>query len=147
MVIWTLVNKNTCHFTKNPYYIPIKLNLWGVLAMNSGETLRKIRNINGLSQSQRAQKAGVHMTNIARHETNKQTPTVDVLKRIADYYDVSIDYFTTETEELKPASKIRDKKLLEKFEKLEEFDDEEKKVVVELIDAFIAKHEMKRLVS
>ena len=115
--------------------------------MDIGEKLKKIRKINGLSQVSLSEKINVHSTNIARYETNKQTPSIEVLKKIADFYDITVDYFISDKEEIKPASKIRDKVLLEKFEKIEEFTPEDKKIIIELIDAFIAKHEMRKLVS
>jgi transcriptional regulator with XRE-family HTH domain len=115
--------------------------------MDIGDKLKKIRKINGLSQASLSEKINVHVTNIARYETNKQTPTIDILKKIADFYDVAVDYFISEDDEIKPASRLRDRVLLEKFEKIEDFSDDEKKTVIDLIDAFIAKHEMKKLVS
>ncbi|MCP4136211.1 MAG: helix-turn-helix transcriptional regulator [bacterium] len=115
--------------------------------MNIGEKLRKMRKMNDLSQAELSKRISVHATNIARYESNKQKPTIDVLKKIADYYDVTIDYFLSENDDIKPASKIRDKVLLEKFEKIEDFDEDEKRIIIELIDAFIAKHEMKKLIK
>ncbi len=115
--------------------------------MNIGEKLKQIRKVRGLSQAELSEKVQVHVTNIARYETNKQTPTIEVLKKIADFYDIAVDYFVSEESEVKPASRLKDKILLEKFEKIEDFSDEEKKVVIELIDAFIAKHQIKKMVS
>jgi transcriptional regulator with XRE-family HTH domain len=128
-------------------FLPKSLLFRSFAAMNIGEKLKQTRKLKGISQAELSEKVNVHVTNIARYETNKQTPTIEVLKRIADYYDITVDYFVSEDSEIKPASRIRDKVLLEKFEKIEDFSDDEKKVVIELIDAFIAKHKIKEMVS
>lgn len=115
--------------------------------MNIGLKLKKIRNLHNLSQAQLSEKIKVHTTNIARYETNKQTPTIEILKKIADFYDITIDYFISDNEEIKPASRIKDKKLLERFEAVESLKEEDKKTVIDLIDAFIAREKIKDFIN
>ena len=62
--------------------------------MAINERLKKLRTARGLSQSETADKIGVSLSSYQKYERDKGsvTPSLDVLVRIADYYDVSVDY-------------------------------------------------------
>lgn len=54
------------------------------------ERLRAAREAAGLSQAQAGERAGLHQVSIAMFETDKRTPTVKVLIRLAEAYGVSV---------------------------------------------------------
>jgi transcriptional regulator with XRE-family HTH domain len=58
------------------------------------ETLKKLRNSKKLSQSDMADILEVSLSSYQKYERDKNciTPSLDVLMRIADFYNVSIDY-------------------------------------------------------
>lgn len=62
--------------------------------MAINERLKKLRTARGLSQSETADKLGVGLSSYQKYERDKGsvTPSLEVLVRIADYYDVSVDY-------------------------------------------------------
>ena len=55
-----------------------------------GPLLRAARDAAGLSQVEAGEKSGVHHISIAKFETEKVTPTLRVLYRLADAYGVSV---------------------------------------------------------
>lgn len=59
-----------------------------------GDTLKKLREDRGISQEQLAQAIGVSKSTIGMYEQGKRTPhsKKDVLKKLADYFYVTIDY-------------------------------------------------------
>lgn len=59
-----------------------------------GETLKKLRESRGISQDELAKAIGVSKSSIGMYEQGKRTPqgTSDTLKKLADYFYVTIDY-------------------------------------------------------
>ena len=55
--------------------------------------LKELRKQHGVTQEQLAEAIGVERSSIGKYEGNQGVlPSVDVLKTIADYFDVSTDY-------------------------------------------------------
>lgn len=57
-----------------------------------GMRLRTLREGIGLSQSKFADVIGSTQSSINRYENGQATPTVELLRKYADYFDVSMDY-------------------------------------------------------
>ncbi len=60
--------------------------------MIDGQRLRQLREDHGYSQRELAEKIGVAGLQIIRYETGKNDATGDVLARIAQCFEVSVDY-------------------------------------------------------
>ena len=62
--------------------------------MKINETLKKLRSAKNLSQSDIAKILEVSLSSYQKYEREKNsvTPSLEVLKRISNYYQVSIDY-------------------------------------------------------
>lgn len=57
-----------------------------------GERLRSLRKSKGYTQEDLAELAGIGRPNLAKYETGKSLPSVDILIKLADALDVSTDY-------------------------------------------------------
>ena len=60
--------------------------------MNVGTRIAELRNNAHMSQFQLAKVLKIGTSTLGMYETNKREPSPKVLKRIADYFNVSIDY-------------------------------------------------------
>ena len=62
--------------------------------MRINDTLKKLRNAKNLSQNDMAEILDVSLSSYQKYERDKNsiTPSLDVLMRIADFYNVTIDY-------------------------------------------------------
>ncbi|MGL5436628.1 MAG: helix-turn-helix domain-containing protein [Lachnospiraceae bacterium] len=60
--------------------------------MDLGNTLASLRTLSGETQREFAKKIGVSNGAVAMWETNKRQPDIDMLKQLATYYDVSVDF-------------------------------------------------------
>ena len=62
--------------------------------MRINDTLKKLRNAKNLSQNDMAEILDVSLSSYQKYERDKNsiTPSLDVLTRIADFYNVSLDY-------------------------------------------------------
>lgn len=57
-----------------------------------GNRLRILRESIGISQAKFAEVIGSTQSSINRYENGQATPTVELLRKYADYFDVSMDY-------------------------------------------------------
>ena len=65
-----------------------------------GEKLKELRKENGWTQQQVADMLGVSRVNYTRYELNTSEPDFDILVRLADLFDVSLDYIFDRTKYL-----------------------------------------------
>lgn len=70
----------------------------GVLFMTFGERLKMLRKDFNISQDDLGKKIGVARTSIANYETNRNYPTSEVLEKLSDVFNVSIDYLLCKTD-------------------------------------------------
>ncbi|KSU18282.1 helix-turn-helix domain-containing protein [Lactococcus lactis] len=56
------------------------------------EQLKTLRKKNSLTQKELAEKVGVKQNSYANWENGNREPNIEMLVRIADYFDVSLDY-------------------------------------------------------
>jgi len=108
-----------------------------------GDNIRKIRKEKGLTQKEVAAKLNTYPTNINRIENNKYTPSVTVLMKIAELFEVSIDYLVTGKEDKLDDIKIEDKNLIERFKMIDSLDESEREALITIIDSMLTKKKFK----
>ena len=69
-----------------------------------GMRLKKLREGFGISQAKLAEELHSTQSSINRYENGQSQPTVALLRRYADYFDVSMDYIFARTD--KPQGKL-----------------------------------------
>ena len=57
-----------------------------------GKELRTLRESLTLSQAKLAELLGITQSSLNRYENGQSTPSVDLLRKYADFFDVSMDY-------------------------------------------------------
>lgn len=60
--------------------------------------IKALREKENISQKELAKNLGVSSSTIAMYETGKRNPDSDMLKRIGDYFNVSVDYLLGRTD-------------------------------------------------
>lgn len=81
------------------------------------EILYNLRERDGISQTRFAREIDFSQAAISAWENNTREPGIEALKRIARYFNVSVDYLVGNTKE-KPAKKPTSNKLTAKAEEL-----------------------------
>ncbi|MCE2973790.1 MAG: helix-turn-helix domain-containing protein [Sediminibacterium sp.] len=109
-----------------------------------GKKLRECRDDKGMSQQELAALTKVHYTNISRYERGEANPSTDILSRIAKALEASPDFLMNGTMQDKSAEALKDEELLIQFHKIEKLPSDKKKIVKELIDAFIFKADLQK---
>ena len=70
--------------------------------MGFSQRLKELRTSFGLSQRELAQAIKLSPGMISMYEAGKKTPTIDVLSRLVDFFDVSADYLLGLTDDPTP---------------------------------------------
>lgn len=60
--------------------------------MNVGEKIKELRLEKNLSQAELSKLLSIDKSTIAKYETNVREPKVYILWKIADYFEVTLDY-------------------------------------------------------
>lgn len=110
--------------------------------MAFSKRLCQLRKERGLTQSGLADLAGVHLTQVQRYESGAAQPTLDVMKKLAIALTASTDWLLFEEDERGP-----DDQLKQQFEVLKQFDEDERRIALEVLDGLILKHQAKRMVQ
>lgn len=110
-----------------------------------GKRILELRKKKNLSQTDLAKAADVSYAQIGRYETKNTQPPAEVLKKIADALDTTIDYLINGDTDEKAKSALKDSELLQQFKAVEQMNDTDRAVIKRLIDAFITKAKIKQL--
>ncbi|MBP3329987.1 MAG: helix-turn-helix transcriptional regulator [Clostridia bacterium] len=65
--------------------------------MSIGKALRRLREKNGYTQAQIAEKVGIKRTTYISYENSKTVPSYDLVEKFAEIYGVTIQDFDNET--------------------------------------------------
>jgi len=105
---------------------------WSYMASKTSKIIADLRKQKGWSQAELAEKSGVSREMIGKYERSEAVPSIDAAKKIADAFEVSMDYLVGEG-----AFKAFDKKAMQRFKELEHLEDDKKRTLFDLIDTYI----------
>ena len=109
--------------------------------MTVGKRIKKLRKDLGLTQQQLADKVGVTYIQIGRYETGKSNASSDILNKIAEAVNTTVDFLISGGN----AEQLNDKELLQLFKEVEVMENEDKNTIKQLIDAFVTKRKLRTL--
>mgnify|MGYP001069741582 CR=1 FL=1 len=102
-----------------------------------GKRIQELRKENSLTQQELAKRVSISHPQIVRYETKGVQPPADVLNRLADVFDVSIDYLVNGNQSNKIEQTLQDANLIKQFKKLDQLPEDEKKTIIKVIAAYI----------
>lgn len=114
--------------------------------MKIGDSLKKLRESKGYTQQQMADLVHAHRTGYSKIENNQQDASVDHLIRIAKNFGMTVDeviYFGQKTHLPEEAETKGNKADFEKFQLINELEEEEKHILFKLIETFVSKKRFK----
>jgi transcriptional regulator with XRE-family HTH domain len=112
-----------------------------VLFMSIGQRIQELRKEKGFSQTDLAEKVGISYAQISRYETKGAQPPAEVLSKLAQTLNTSVDYIIYGNAHEKATATLNDAKLISYFKEVEKMPDEEKGTVLKVLAALI--HEYK----
>lgn len=99
--------------------------------MTLGQHIGLIRKKKGLSQADLGKAAGTSGDIIGRYERDEVKPSIEVVVKIADTLEVSIDFLVGKTDLL------LDKKILNRITDIQKLSEQDQSVLFAMIDAFL----------
>ena len=130
---------------------PMNFQLYAFFMKDFGERLKALREKAGLSQRELARLAGIEAMQISRYERGVGYPAVKTLIAIARTLDVGLDYLLlgkTQASKRSDTQIFRHITLLEKLRQADkELDKKDVEMVTALLDAFMVRKRMKKLVN
>lgn len=118
------------------------MTLIATLDMAFPERLAAIRKEKNLTQRALAKRVGLSVLQINRYEAGTSQPTLEVIRKLALTLGVTSDMLLFEKSERGPDDDLR-----LQFERIAQFDPEDKRVIKAVLDGLILRHEAKRLSS
>lgn len=107
--------------------------------MNLAERITGLRKQKDMSQTDLAKATGVSREIIGRYERGEATPSIEVAKKIADTFAVSLDYLVGEG-----INASFDKKSLSRLQDIEKLDADTKEKIYFVIDNIIQNAKAKK---
>jgi transcriptional regulator with XRE-family HTH domain len=111
------------------------------------DRIKQLRQERSWSQTQLAQKMGIHQKQVSAYECGRNVPSTEVLIKLADIFDVSLDYLAFEVEGQSAKVNIKDRELLRRFEEIDKLNEKDKGTIKEILDTFILKNRFQSLAA
>ena len=99
-----------------------------------GQRLLVLRKRKGWSQPELAKKLGTSGPIIGRYERGEMTPSVEVAKRLADIFAVTVDYLVSD--KALPRS-LQDQSMLQRWRAIDELEAPERERILSVVDSLL----------
>lgn len=112
--------------------------------MTIGDRIKILRKEFGWSQDELAGKIDADGRQISRYENGKFLPSAEAIVKLAQAFNVSIDFLMLDDAPRKPLH-FHDEQLIKKLQEIENMTDEDRNSLIHIIDAIAAKNRFKTL--
>ncbi|WP_299436549.1 helix-turn-helix transcriptional regulator [uncultured Maribacter sp.] len=110
--------------------------------MNTSKIIIALRKQRNWSQADLANKTDISQVMVGKYERGDATPSIEVAKKIADAFGVSLDYLVGEGQNVS-----FDKKTLQRIQDIQSLDESTQSVLFNLIDTYIQNFKTKQAFS
>jgi transcriptional regulator with XRE-family HTH domain len=110
-----------------------------------GQRIRRLRQERGWSQAQLGQRLETHQKQVSSYERGVHVPSADLLIRIAEIFDVSLDYLLAGTVAASQRAEIADRDLVRQMELIDKLPPEDKTAIKAVLNSFIIKNRFQQL--
>jgi transcriptional regulator with XRE-family HTH domain len=114
--------------------------------MSLGNKIKELRKEKNLSQDEFSEIVKIDGRQISRYENDKISPSLDILIKIVESLNVSIDYLLFDDIPKRPL-KTKYTHIIEKLENIENLTKEDQQAFIIFLDAISAKYKMKEILS
>jgi len=114
--------------------------------MNSlGNRIKELRKQKSWSQNDLAKKAGISYAQLSRYEIKGSQPPAEVLNKLAEALDTTVDFLINGDTSEKAKSTLKDAELLQQFKAVEQMNDDDRTVIKKVIGAFITQSKLRQI--
>jgi len=97
-----------------------------------GDRIAYLRKVKGISQTDLANSIKASREAIGKYERNEAMPSVETAKKIADVFEVTLDFLIDES-----ANASFDKQTVKRLKDIEHLSDDDRKTLFAMMDAFL----------
>ena len=112
-----------------------------------GRRIRELRQRRGWSKQELAERVGVRQKQISSYERDVNVPSGEIFIKLANAFDISLDYLARRAPENAAQVTIADLELLEKIQYVDRLTDEDRALVKQIMDLVILKDRFRKLAS
>jgi len=105
------------------------------------ENTKRLRKEKGWSQTELAERIGAHLAHISRVEAGKYLPSLDTAIKLANVFEVSIDYLVNGNDTIQEI-RLNDQTFAEKIKLMNKLDDDDRLALSRVIDGLVTKTKM-----
>jgi transcriptional regulator with XRE-family HTH domain len=114
--------------------------------MHIHEKIKLKRKEQGLSQQQLADKLDMHITHLSRIENGHLQPSLDVVKRLINIFEVSADYLLNDDVDTFDIN-IENKSLAERIQLIDKLEEKDRDALMQVIDSMLTKQKMREVLN
>jgi transcriptional regulator with XRE-family HTH domain len=107
-----------------------------------GKKLRDCREAKGLSQQEFAKMLKTSHSVIGRYERDEMVPSIEVVKKMADFLDTIVGYLLEENQDV---NRFKDPDMLRRFNDFNRFPENDKSHIIYTLDAMINSVKLKTI--
>lgn len=116
--------------------------------MSIGDRIKRLRQEHDWTQAQLAEKLHVHQKQVSAYERGVNVPSTDILVKLAEIFDVTLDYLAFDAHHGRAAKiNIQDRELLRRFEAVDRLPETSRALAKEVLDLLILKERFQELVN
>lgn len=115
--------------------------------MAIGDRIRRLRQDRRWTQAELGEKLDVQQKQVSAYERGVNIPSTEVLIKLAEVFNVTLDYLAFEAEGQPARVNIQDRELLRRFESVDKLAEQDKDLAKEILDLLILKHKFRQLVD
>lgn len=112
-----------------------------------GAKIKQLRKEQGWGQDELAQKVATVAPQISRYENGKIVPSTEMIVKLAEAFDVSIDYLLVEGALRRPLSPVPAGRIADRIDDLEKLPEEDQATLLRVADALLTKNKIKSLAA
>jgi transcriptional regulator with XRE-family HTH domain len=115
--------------------------------MSLPERIKSLRQERGWTQADLAAKVSIHQKQISTYERGATLPSTDVLIKLAETFNVTLDYLAFDSSGAAGKINIQDRELLRRFEAIDPMPESYRTMAKELLDLLVLKHRFQTLAA
>lgn len=113
--------------------------------MAIGERIKRLRQERDWTQADLGEAISIHQKQVSSYERGVNVPSTEILIKLAEIFNVTLDYLAFDTKGVPSKLNIQDRELLRRFEAVDDLPEQYRSLAREILDLVILKHRFQML--
>ncbi|AXR64084.1 helix-turn-helix domain-containing protein [Leptospira mayottensis] len=113
--------------------------------MDIHSRIKKLRQERDWTQEELANKIGIQQKQVSAYERGVNFPSTEILIKLAEVFDVSLDYLAFDKASISAKVEVKDRELLRYFETIDKMNEKDKNTVKEILHLVVTQKKIQEL--